>query len=191
MNATLTVSPDEADIRLDRWFRRHFPGSPQSMIQRLCRTGQVRVDGNRAGASTRLAAGQTVRLPPLDASPEPQARPSPEIAPEIARDLLDRVLYRDDQLIVLNKPYGLPVQGGPGIAKHLDLWLDTLRFGAERPKTRPQARPRHFRRAAAGAQPRNCRKARCFLPLPSRRENGTGPLLPAGPFPRRDASTSL
>ncbi len=64
-----TVSEDEADIRLDRWFRRHFPVVTQGAIQKLCRTGQVRVDGRRAEAATRLAPGQAVRVPPLPAAP--------------------------------------------------------------------------------------------------------------------------
>ncbi len=132
MSATVTVSADEVDIRLDRWFRRHFPGLPQSMIQRLCRTGQVRVDGHRAEASTRLIPGQAVRVPPLPASPAPPARP--EVAPEVARDLQERLLYCDEQVIALDKPYGVPVQGGPGITKHMDAWLDALRFDGERPR---------------------------------------------------------
>ena len=79
--AARTVSEDEADIRLDRWFRRHFPGLTQGAIQKLCRTGQVRVDGHRADAATRLAAGQSVRIPPLPGtrpSPKPLARDRPE-----------------------------------------------------------------------------------------------------------------
>ncbi|NVN12909.1 S4 domain-containing protein, partial [Nguyenibacter vanlangensis] len=60
---TLTVSEDEADIRLDRWFRRHYPHLTQGALQKLCRTGQVRVDGRRAETSTRLAPGQAVRVP--------------------------------------------------------------------------------------------------------------------------------
>ena len=68
------VSDDEADIRLDRWFRRHFPGLTQGAIQKLCRTGQVRVDGHRADAATRLAAGQSVRIPPLARGTRGQAR---------------------------------------------------------------------------------------------------------------------
>ena len=71
--ATRTVSDDEADIRLDRWFRRHFPGVPQSAIQKLCRTGQLRVDGKRAEAATRLTSGQAVRIPPLPAVPAPRS----------------------------------------------------------------------------------------------------------------------
>lgn len=127
---TRTVTEDEADIRLDRWFRRHFPGVPQSAIQKLCRTGQVRVDGHRAETSTRLTPGQDIRVPPLPA-PQPattgKAQPRPVAAADAA-DLLKRVLYKDELVIVLNKPHGLPVQGGPGITRHLDGMLDTLRF---------------------------------------------------------------
>jgi 23S rRNA pseudouridine955/2504/2580 synthase len=132
--ATLTVSDDEADIRLDRWFRRHFPGLTQGAIQKLCRTGQVRVDGHRADAATRLAAGQSVRIPPLPAAP-PAKPPPAEIDPNAARDLQRLVIYRDDHVLVLNKPHGLPVQGGPGITHHLDGMLDALRFGSpDRPR---------------------------------------------------------
>jgi 23S rRNA pseudouridine955/2504/2580 synthase len=127
------VSEDEADIRLDRWFRRHFPGLTQGAIQKLCRTGQVRVDGRRVDAATRLAAGQSVRIPPLSAPPE--ERPRPEIDPNVARDVQRLVIYRDDHVLVLNKPHGMPVQGGPGISRHLDGLLDALRFGgADRPR---------------------------------------------------------
>ncbi len=131
--ATRTVSPDEADIRLDRWFRRHFPGVTQGAIQKMCRTGQVRVDGHRADAATRLAAGQSVRIPPLPDAPPP--KPAPEVDPHAARDLQSLVIYRDDHIIALNKPHGMPVQGGPGITRHLDGLLDALRFGAaDRPR---------------------------------------------------------
>jgi 23S rRNA pseudouridine955/2504/2580 synthase len=133
--ATRMVTEDEADIRLDRWFRRHFPGVTQAAIQKLCRTGQVRVDGHRAEAATRLAAGQSVRVPPLPAAPPPTPKPPPDIDPHTARDLQRIVIYRDDHVLVLNKPHGLPVQGGPGITHHLDALLDALRFGSpDRPR---------------------------------------------------------
>ncbi|MDR3536411.1 MAG: RluA family pseudouridine synthase [Acetobacteraceae bacterium] len=127
--ATRTVTEDEADIRLDRWFRRHFPGVPQSVVQKLCRTGQVRIDGRRADAATRLAPGQAVRIPPMSEPPPP--KPQIEVDPTLARDLQKAVIYRDDQILVINKPHGLPVQGGPGITRHLDGMLDALRFDAE------------------------------------------------------------
>ena len=131
--AARVVSEDEADIRLDRWFRRHFPNLTQGAVQKLCRTGQVRVDGHRVDGATRLAAGQSVRIPPLPAAPPP--KPAPEIDPQMARDIQRLVIYRDDELLVLNKPHGMPVQGGPGITHHLDALLDALRYGAtERPR---------------------------------------------------------
>lgn len=126
---TQAVTPDEADIRLDRWFRRHFPQVTQGTIQRLCRTGQVRVDGKRVDAATRLAPGQSVRVPPLPAAPAPP----PDAAPTdpAAREELERMLlYRDAQVIVLNKPSGLATQGGPGIVRHLDRLLPALGTGA-------------------------------------------------------------
>lgn len=132
---THTVTEDESDIRLDRWFRRHFPGLPQSAIQKLCRTGQVRVDGHRADAATRLVAGQSVRIPPLPAIQPRAPQSEAELDPLIQKDLQRLVLYRDDHLIAINKPHGLPVQGGPGITHHLDALLDALRFGApDRPR---------------------------------------------------------
>ncbi|HQT75813.1 MAG: RNA pseudouridine synthase [Rhodospirillales bacterium 20-64-7] len=123
------VSEDEADIRLDRWFRRHFPGLQQSAIQKLCRTGQIRVDGHRADTATRLVPGQTIRIPPIQVQPE--ARPAGRMDPGEAKDLQSLVIYKDEHILAVNKPYGLPVQGGPGITRHLDGMLDALRFEAE------------------------------------------------------------
>jgi 23S rRNA pseudouridine955/2504/2580 synthase len=127
--ATRAVTDDEADIRLDRWFRRHFPAVPQSAIQKLCRTGQIRVDGRRAEAATRLAPGQAVRVPPLPDAARPDAPPPMPVDPGARRDLERMVLFRDQHLMLLNKPPGLAVQGGPGITRHLDGMLDLLRFG--------------------------------------------------------------
>ena len=127
---TRHVSDDEAELRLDRWFRRHFPGLTQGAIQKLCRTGQVRVDGKRAETSTRLEPGQSIRVPPLPtATPPKKAEPAP-FNPAIQRELEAMILYQDEQVIVLNKPHGLAVQGGPGITRHLDGLLDGLRMGS-------------------------------------------------------------
>lgn len=127
-----TVAEDEAETRLDRWFRRHFPQLTQGALQKMLRTGQVRVNGKRADASTRLASGQEVRVPPLPAGPAPdEARRRPALDEGAARDLAARIIHRDDSLLVLDKPHGLPVQGGPGIRESVDALLDALRFGAE------------------------------------------------------------
>jgi 23S rRNA pseudouridine955/2504/2580 synthase len=125
------VVEDEADIRLDRWFRRHFAGLTQGALEKMCRTGQIRVDGKRAEASTRLAPGQSVRIPPMPPPPATALKTAVSIDPEIAREAEAMVLYRDEHILVLDKPHGLPTQGGPGIRKHVDGMLEALRFGSE------------------------------------------------------------
>ncbi|HXQ52838.1 MAG TPA: RluA family pseudouridine synthase [Stellaceae bacterium] len=133
---TIAVTTDEAQIRLDRWFRRHFPGLAHGRLEKLLRTGQVRLDGRRAEAGDRVAAGQLVRVPPLgELGPAPApAAPAP-IRPSDEAMLLRAVLHRDDQVIVIDKPAGLAVQGGSGMDRHLDGLLEALRFGApERPR---------------------------------------------------------
>lgn len=133
--ATREVAAEEAPIRLDRWLRRHWPGLTQAAIEKFCRTGQVRVDGQRAEAGTRLGPGQTVHLPPLPAPAPAPLRQTVTLDARAERDLLARVLYRDETLLAIDKPAGLAVQGGKGIARHLDAMLDHLRFGAaERPR---------------------------------------------------------
>ena len=128
------ITNDEADIRLDRWFRRHFPSLTQGAIQKFCRTGQVRVDGKRVEAATRLNPGQTVRIPPIQAPPPP-TKLVHELDPRLAAEMRQMVLYSDNELIVINKPQGLPTQGGPGISKHVDMMLAALRDGID-PKPR-------------------------------------------------------
>lgn len=134
----LTITPDEAEIRLDRWFKRHFPTVGHGLLEKWLRTGQVRVDGKRAKANQRLEAGQQIRVPPVpetDAPPREEAR-RPPVDAATAKMLRDAVLYMDDDVIAINKPPGLAVQGGTGMAdKHLDAFLDALQFDKpERPR---------------------------------------------------------
>jgi 23S rRNA pseudouridine955/2504/2580 synthase len=126
-----TVAAGEAETRLDRWFRRHFPQLTQGALQKMLRTGQIRVDGKRAEANTRLAAGQEVRIPPLPEGPPPAPRARPAVSERDAEALVRMVVHRDASLLVLDKPPGLAVQGGPGITRNLDAMLDALAFGAE------------------------------------------------------------
>jgi 23S rRNA pseudouridine955/2504/2580 synthase len=132
---TLTVAPDDADIRLDRWFKRHFPDLGHGRLEKLLRTGQIRVDGRRAEAGDRLAPGQLVRVPPLGEPTAAPPRPEATIRPRDAEMLRRAVLHRDPDVLVLDKPAGLAVQGGTGTERHLDALLDALRFEAtERPR---------------------------------------------------------
>lgn len=125
----LTVTEDEAGIRLDRYFRRHYPHLTQGALQKLCRTGQIRVDGRRVDASTRLEPGQSVRVPPIPMAAKPSRDVPRPLDERLVREIRGMVLYQDAHLIVLNKPAGLAVQGGPGITKHVDMMLDGLREG--------------------------------------------------------------
>lgn len=138
------VTGQEADMRLDRWFKTHFPALPHGRLAKLVRTGQVRVDGHRAKTSTRLAEGQMVRIPPLKldsaGNPPPGApgrTPNKAGSTLTAQDraaMWSMVLHQDDAVIVINKPPGLASQGGKGIARHLDGLLDALARDGERPR---------------------------------------------------------
>jgi 23S rRNA pseudouridine955/2504/2580 synthase len=137
---TLEVTADEAEQRLDRWFKRRFPDLPHARLERLLRTGQVRVDGKRAKGNLRLEAGQMVRVPPMaevaDGAPAPRAAKPARPADARALEALRRsVLYRDEEVLAIDKPAGLAVQGGTETVHHLDAMLDGLRFEAkERPR---------------------------------------------------------
>jgi len=132
---TLTVSEEEGEGRLDRWLKRRFPQVTQGMVEKLCRTGQIRIDGARAKAGNRVAPGMTVRVPPLPeaAAPPPTARARlPESDAEMIRAA---VIWKDDHIIAINKPPGLPSQGGSGQGdRHVDGLAEALKFGlAEKP----------------------------------------------------------
>jgi len=134
---SLSVADDEAGLRLDRWFRRHFPELSHGRLEKLLRTGQVRVDGRRAKAGQRLVAEQQIRVPPLGAQAPKGGRRAlvAPVDPEDAEALRSAVLYRDDLAIAINKPAGLAVQGGTRTLRHLDGMLEALRFEkAEAPR---------------------------------------------------------
>ena len=128
----LTVTEDEAGLRIDRWFRRRYPTLALSHLAKICRKGEVRVDGKRVETSTRLEEGQKVRVPPL--ANEAAAAPAVWRArPEDARALQQMTLFEDKDVLVLNKPYGLAVQGGSGTTHHIDGMLESLARGDTRP----------------------------------------------------------
>jgi 23S rRNA pseudouridine955/2504/2580 synthase len=127
---TLQVSDDEDGMRVDRWFKRRLPGLSLSHLNKICRKGEVRVDGRRVATSTRLKTGQSIRVPPLRLEPAVRVA-TPTL--EDQRLLRDMILFEDAYLLVLNKPHGLAVQGGSGQHRHLDGMLESWTEG-ERPK---------------------------------------------------------
>lgn len=132
---TIRVGADEGDQRLDRWLKKRFPQLSQGTVEKMCRTGQLRVDGGRVKANTRVEAGQEVRVPPIaeDAAPKPAA---PAINRSDEEMIQQAVIWQDQHIIALNKPPGLPSQGGSGQGnRHVDGLTEALKFGyKERPK---------------------------------------------------------
>jgi 23S rRNA pseudouridine955/2504/2580 synthase len=124
---TVEVTADEAGMRVDRFLEARFPGLAFSHIQRIIRKGELRVNGRRARAQQRLERGQAVRIPPLRLDePRPHNRPANADAATCAF-LRSITLYEDADILVLNKPMGLAVQGGSGTTRHLDGMLEILR----------------------------------------------------------------
>ncbi|WP_028713546.1 RluA family pseudouridine synthase [Paracoccus sp. J55] len=133
---TIRVGADEGEQRIDRWLKKRFPQLTQGAVEKWCRTGQLRVDGGRVRANTRIEAGQEVRVPPLPegAAPAPAAKPRVKLSD--AEMIQSCVLWRDEHVIALNKPPGLPSQGGSGQGdRHVDGLTEALMFGyKDRPK---------------------------------------------------------
>jgi 23S rRNA pseudouridine955/2504/2580 synthase len=128
----LIVAEGDGDQRLDRWFRRLFPHVPQGRIEKMCRKGEIRVDGRRVKPATRVEEGQEVRVPPLPVPGERPAQPArPKVNDADTKLIQSAVIYRDDHVIALNKPPGLPTQGGSKQVKHVDGLAEALKFGME------------------------------------------------------------
>jgi 23S rRNA pseudouridine955/2504/2580 synthase len=131
-----TVGPEEGAQRLDRWLRRRFPQLSQVQIEKMCRKGEIRIDGGRVKGATRIEAGQNVRIPPLPemAAPRP-ATPSTATGGDVEM-IQAAVIWHDDHILALNKPPGLPSQGGSGQGdRHVDGLAEFLKFDRhERPQ---------------------------------------------------------
>jgi len=135
---TIEVSMDEQGLRLDRWFKIHFPDVTYGYLQKLLRSGQVRVDKKRVLANARLKAGAHIRVPKVAREPRknpPSLKPPPGLSKADRTYIEDIILYEDDHLFVLNKPFGIAVQGGTKTRRHIDGLLMGMadRFG-DRPR---------------------------------------------------------
>ncbi|WP_370931192.1 RluA family pseudouridine synthase [Bartonella sp. DGB1] len=123
------VQQDEAEMRLDRWFKIHYSGLAFGALQKLLRSGQIRVDGKRAKSDNRLKVGQIVRIPPLNID----IKNNPSLTKNLLKQYDDNsalqkmLLYEDKNMYILNKPAGLSVQGGSGVTRHIDGMLESWR----------------------------------------------------------------
>ncbi len=109
-------------MRLDRWFHVHFPDLTHAYLNKLLRTGQVRVEGRRAKGNFRLEADQEIKVPPLDLDSRGPERPAETMPLSLQerRAFADMVIHEDEDVYVLNKPAGLAVQGGSRMVRHID-----------------------------------------------------------------------
>ncbi|MVA97521.1 RluA family pseudouridine synthase [Nitratireductor sp. CAU 1489] len=125
----IKVESGEAGMRLDRWFKAHFPGLGFGQLQKLLRSGQIRVDGGRVKSDTRVEPGQVVRVPPLAVDRKGDAPLTQRTMRDRSdADLLSKMLlYEDPQVFVFDKPSGLAVQGGSGVSRHVDQMLEAWR----------------------------------------------------------------
>ena len=124
---TVVVTADENNMRVDRFLEARFPGLSFSHIQRIVRKGELRVNGKRADSKDRLEEGQSVRIPPLKLDTPKVAGELSEAATKTLQALKDMILYEDADVMVLNKPAGLAVQGGSGITRNVDQMLEVMR----------------------------------------------------------------
>jgi 23S rRNA pseudouridine955/2504/2580 synthase len=119
----IDVSEDEAGQRIDNYLIARLKGVPKSRIYRILRSGEVRINSRRVAASDRVAAGDRIRIPPVRVAQRGEAVPAPHFRLPI--------LYEDEALLAIDKPSGIAVHGGSGVAHGV---IESLR------SMRPEAR---------------------------------------------------
>lgn len=126
----VSVKPIDDGMRLNRWFLKYYPGLSLGRFNKLLRTKQIKVDGSKADASLKLAAGQEIRVPPLDAEKTAAPRKQ-QMSTQDEAFIKSLVIYKDANIVVINKPSGLAVQGGTNTSRHVDGMLEGLKFELE------------------------------------------------------------
>lgn len=124
-----TVTADEQGLRLDRWFKVHFPALSHGQLEKLLRKGQIRVAGGRVKSNRRLETGEEIRVPPLDSKSKPAPARSFQNSSDREEDLKrlrDMIVFEDDSFLALSKPFGMAVQGGSKTKHHIDAMLRVL-----------------------------------------------------------------
>ncbi len=115
---TVTITEQDNDIRLDRFFKRHFPDVPFGMVAKAVRRKAIRLNGARCDVSTRLCTGDVISFPSFNVDENPT-----EVKKDFskqAREFEKYIIYKDSYILVINKPAGLAVQGGTGINVSVD-----------------------------------------------------------------------
>lgn len=110
------VDPDQDGQRLDNFLSRELGAVPRSLVYRLIRTGQVRVNGGRAKPMRKLAAGDRVRVPPVRDSGDHRDKGAAAVPEARVKEVRGRILHRQDEFLVIDKPAGMAAQAGSGLA---------------------------------------------------------------------------
>ena len=132
---TYKISNKDDGIRLDRWFKRNFESVPYSMLSKALRKGQIKLDGKKSDASVRVKEGQEIAIYTKLATNERRRERKEALSEYEIKETKNWVIYKDKNILAINKPYGIAVQGGSGLSDHIDRRLDALKFNAEeRPK---------------------------------------------------------
>lgn len=126
----ITIGAVDNAIRLDRWFQRHMPDVPHTILEKALRKGYIRLDKKRVRASQKVMTGQVITIPPLKRyteSREKNVRPvDAAMRASYAQQIAAMLLYEDEHIIVLNKPAGIAVQGGKGITHSIDKMVSAV-----------------------------------------------------------------
>ena len=131
----ITVDKSDADIRLDRWFKRHFPKVTHIEVEKATRKGNIRVNGTKVKAGHRIKTGDEIRVPPLSERAPDMVKIKKPVSDKYIKLINDAIIYKDADIIAINKPSGIASQGGQGVNVSVDDLLDYLKFDSEiRPK---------------------------------------------------------
>ncbi len=129
----IKVLSQDDNMRINRWFLKYYPSLPLSRLQKLLRTKQIKVNGKKAEINLKLQKNDEIRIPPINE--DPIKKEDKKISVKDEARMKEMVIYKDEKILVLNKPNGLAVQGGTNTIRHIDAMLDALKFeNDEKPK---------------------------------------------------------
>lgn len=131
MSKTYTITEEDDGARLDRVIARRMQEIPHGMLQKMLRKKDIRLDGKKADAATRVSTGQVIEIRVAVPQPEKSETPKPvkkKLDLWQVEEAKSWVIYKDKDILVINKPSGLATQGGTGVTKHVDMMLPALKF---------------------------------------------------------------
>lgn len=134
----LIVKKGESEVRLDRLIKKHAPNYTQSLVEKHLRKGLIKIDGKKSKSNYRVSEGEKIEIPVIEQTlraKEKKERPKLSLSPDQIKEIQNWVIYKDKDIIAINKPYGIASQGGTKVGISVDGVLDYLKFDyEERPR---------------------------------------------------------